>query len=115
MSLDISLHIEVDTGGPLPHYVSLYQGNITHNLAVMAREAGIYRALWHPEELRVETAADLVVLLEKGVELMRGDPERFRKYNADNGWGTYDQFLPMIEEYLEACKEHPHAVVFVHR
>jgi hypothetical protein len=46
---------------------------------------------------------------------MKADPARFDKYNASNGWGTYKQFLPWLEEYLAACERMPDAAVSVSR
>jgi hypothetical protein len=38
----------------------VYSANITHNLGKMADEAGVYEALWRPEEIGVKTAFDLI-------------------------------------------------------
>jgi len=64
----------------------LYSANITHNLGPMAREAGIYAALWRGKD--VKTAADLAIVLHEGLTILRADPERFKRYDASNGWGT---------------------------
>lgn len=42
---------------------------------------------------------------------MKGDPKRFQKFDADNGWETYKQFIPWIESYLKTCEENPDAKV----
>jgi hypothetical protein len=39
----------------------------------------------------------------------------FKMHDAPNGWGTYEQFLPWLEEYLRACEENPDAIVMVSR
>ena len=93
----------------------VYSANITHNLATMAEEAGIYRALWRPEEIGIKTAAELVPLLEAGLVLLRADPDRFKKHDAPNGWGLYEHFVPFVERYLEACRASPGAEVSVSR
>ena len=93
----------------------VYSANITHNLNTMAEEAGIYKALWRPEEIGIKTAAELVPLLSAGLDLLRSDPERFKRHNATNGWGLYEHFVPFVEKYLEACREHPDAEVSVSR
>lgn len=115
MSLDVWLTAAVDTGGPEPHVVTLFEANITHNLNVMADAAGIYDHLWRPETLGIDTAAWLIQPLEVGLAKMRADPAGFRLYDASNGWGAYDDFVPWIECYLEACKRHPAATVNVSR
>lgn len=93
----------------------VYSANITHNLTKMASEAGIYRHLWRPEELGVHRAADLVHGLERGLLMLKSGREHFVQFNAPNGWGTYDDFLPWVENYLNACKAHPAAAVRVWR
>jgi hypothetical protein len=92
-----------------------YAANITHNLGRMASEAGIYEALWRPEEIGITKASQLVEPLTKGLELLKIDPERFEKLNASNGWGKYEHFVPWVENYLNACKEYPEADIAVSR
>jgi hypothetical protein len=77
----------------------------------MALEAGIYEALWRPEEIGIEKAGDLIPLLESGLSKLKADPAEFSKYNAANGWGLYEHFVPFVEKYLEACREYPDATV----
>ena len=115
MSLDVYLYIEVDTGGKEKKEIELFSSNITHNLGSMATEAGIYQHLWRPEEINIKYAGELIEPIEKGLALMKSDPERFKKHNASNGWGMYEHFIPWIEKYLLACKEHPKALVSVSR
>ena len=99
---------------PIPRR-RLYNANITHNLNEMAARAGIYTALWRPEELidgQPEiTASVLVRFLESGLADMRARPEVYKEYNAKNGWGTYDDFVPWIEKLITACKQYPDAIV----
>ena len=112
MSLDIWLEIEVDTGSPEPYKVELYSTNITHNLNKMAEEAGIYKCLWRPNELWETPTADKVIpILEDGLEKLKSNPEHYKKFNASNDWGTYKDFVPFVEEVLNACKKHPKATV----
>jgi len=95
--------------------VEVYTSNITHNLSLMADEAGIYKHLWRPEEIGITKAEQLVQPLEEGLKLLKSDPERFRKFNAPNGWGVYENFVEFVEGYLAACKEYPDATVEVSR
>jgi len=93
----------------------VYEANITHNLNSMAKEAGLYKALWRPEEIGIEKASDLISILEEGLALLRRDPERFRKLNPSNGWGNYEGFVKFVEEYLSACREYPDATMRANR
>ena len=107
MSLDVTLTKVMPT--------TVFSSNITHNLGNMAKEAGIYEALWRPEEIGITKAAQLIEPLWVGLALLKFDPARFRKFNAPNGWGMYKNFVPFVEEYLEACKANPDAEVSVSR
>jgi TRAP-type uncharacterized transport system substrate-binding protein len=103
MGLDLSLKKTVT------EYKTVFDANITHNLTEMANKAGIYKALWRPEELEITKASQLVNLLEEGLAKLKADPEFYRQFDASNGWGIYDDFVPFVERVLEACKEHPDA------
>lgn len=103
MSLDISLVRNQPT--------TVYSSNITHNLTRMADEAGIYKHLWEPEENSYTLASQLIGPLENALTLLKSDPERFKKYNAPNNWGVYEDFVNFIEKYLDACKQYPNATI----
>lgn len=112
MSLDVDLYFEVDTGGPEPRYFEVFEANYTHNITKMAAEAGIYKYIWHPEDCtEVKTAGDLIESLRAGIKLMEDDPRRFIRLNPENGWGSYDTFLPWVRRYLQACVENPKALI----
>lgn len=103
MSLDVSLEEMRPT--------EVYTANITHNLGRMADAAGIYMAVWRPEEIGIQIAAQLIEPLTAGLELLKSDPERFKAYDAPNGWGVYKHLVKFVEDYLAACKENPGATV----
>lgn len=89
----------------------IYSANITHNLGKMAAEAGIYEALWHPNENGIRVASEMINFLEDGLAKLRAQPDHFRQFNSPNGWGLYDSFVPFVEDVLSACREHPNAKV----
>ena len=115
MSLDVYLYIDVDVGVADKKRIELFNANITHNLTDMAEEAGLYFYIWRPEEFNLKYAKNIVQPMEDGLRLLKSDPIRFKKLSSPNGWGTYEQFIPWVEEYLEACKEYPKALVEVSR
>ena len=135
IALMIKHHVSYDEGKTVKEKKeNVYYVNITHNLGDMAKEAGIYEALWRPymlrenyvpiedyhEELKYEEsvevrAYEIIPILEKGLEDMRARPEHYKTFDSPNGWGTYVHFVPFIEEYLSACKEFPQAIVSVSR
>lgn len=112
----------------------VFSANITHNLGEMAQNAGIYEACWRPymlhkdfqpgqeysKEMEFEDsvtmyAKDIIPLLEKGYGDLLSRPEYFEQFNASNGWGLYENFLPWVKRYLDACKENPEAKIKVDR
>lgn len=92
-----------------------FHANITHNLGEMAEAAGLYRALWRPEENGLTKARDLRVALRRGLHTLLTEPDRLKKLNPKNGWGDYDGLVRFVREYLDACIEYPDADVEVSR
>jgi hypothetical protein len=105
----VSLDVELRVVRP----VAVFDYNITHNLGDMAERAGIYNALWHPEELDVTRACYLVPYLKAGLSRLKAQPEYFKTLNPENGWGTYENLVEFVEKYLKACEENPNAEVWV--
>lgn len=93
----------------------VFSANITHNLVLMAKEAGVYGELWRPEELDICLARQLVEPLRNGLNRLLGEPERFKSFNPENGWGDYEGLTHFVAGYLEACKQWPDAKVSVSR
>jgi hypothetical protein len=120
MSLDVYLnrkrYLSYDEGKTYTEEnEQVYWANITHNLGKMAGEAGIYEALWRPEEIGKTKASEIIELLEKGLLDLKARPEYFEIFNSPNGWGMYEHFVPFVEKYLNACKEFPNAEISVSR
>ena len=103
MSLNFSIEKECDCCG----HVRYESFNITHNLANMASEAGVYRCLWRPKEDGYVTAAQIIPLLENAIVMMNEGPTRFKVFNASNGWGDYEGLLNVIGKILAECKKNP--------
>ena len=93
----------------------VYSDNITHNLGKMADKAGVYYALWRPDEKGWTHAKQLISPLEAGLEALKAKPDEFKKLSPDNGWGNYEGLVEFVENYLTACKEYPDAEIEVSR
>lgn len=93
--------------------VTLYTASITHNLSLMAKAAGIYREVWRPEEYGITKASQLIEPLERGIKWLKENQVEAERLNALNGWGTYNQFIPWLGEYLKACRKTPDADISV--
>ena len=96
MSLDIYLTAVIET--------EVVSKNITHNVSGMWTEAGIYNSLYNSAGKR---AKEVLPNLEVGLALMKAYPERFKKHSAKNGWGTYEQAVPWLEDLIEQFWKYP--------
>ena len=91
--------------------ITVFSAKISHHLADMADSVGIWEVIWNPIH---EQAMDAIEPLTLGVNELKRHPEKYRRYDSPNGWGTYDSFVPWLDEVIEACKEHPMAMIKVH-
>jgi len=107
MSLDVYLSAVRRT--------TVYDANITHNLAEMATALGIYDCVWRPDENGFTEAALLIEPLRRAIAKMKANPDKYRAFDSSNGWGTYKNFLPWLEKYLAACEANPDATIEVSR
>lgn len=105
MSLDVYLSEK--------RYVDVFGLNITHNLNKMADAAGIYKHIWRTEDLGITKAGQLIEPLRKGLSQLQENPEKYKKYNPENGWGDYYGLVEFVRLYLEACEASPDADVRV--
>jgi len=138
MSLDVGLYrikyVSYDMLNFHEEKEELYSANITHNLNVMAEQAGLYKALWRPYQLHKDyvpnedykkewefedsvtiIASDIIDIIEEGLDLLKNRPDYFSKFNPENGWGSYNGFVPFVENYLKALKQYPVSIVIVDR
>ena len=113
MSLDIDLMVVQP--------VSVYEANITHNLGKMADDVvlsngkNLYQVLWRPDEHGWKFARDISEMLNEGWNILLSDPERFRKFNPENGWGSYDGLVNFVYKYRNACWDSPDAELRISR
>jgi len=106
MSLDVYLKTEEG-------YV--FDWNITHNLAKMASEAGLYNALWNPEKVESTKAEHLTEVLKEGLLELVCNEEYYKTLNPSNGWGSYEGLVKFVSKYLIACTQYPNADIEVSR
>jgi len=93
----------------------VFSTNITHDLNTMADKAGIYDPLWngHKDGIGIDTAGELGEILTLAITHMDMNPDLYRQFNATNGWGTYEQFVPWLEGLRDRCMEYPGAKIEV--
>ena len=113
MSLDVDLMVTMP--------VSVYTNNITHNLSRMANQVllsngkTLYQVLWRPDEHGWKFAKDISEMLDEGFNILLSDPEKFRAFNPENGWGSYEGLCNFVYNYRNACWDSPDAEIGVSR
>jgi hypothetical protein len=96
----------------------VFDYNITHNLNKMAMEVKIgehslYEYLWSPEKVNINTAGDLIIPLREGLKELENNPDKYRKFDAENGWGTYPDLVTFVQSYLDACDWYPECEIYI--
>lgn len=106
--------------------------NITHNLGKMAShvpiewtdecgnkyKSSLYYVMWRPDEILPSTKIKLKDVrepLEIGFQYLLAHEKELSKYNPENGWGHYENFVHCLPEYIRACYKWPNAVLEVSR
>ena len=110
MSLDFYLEYKIDGNN-----IEVFWKNITHNLNKMASEAGIYEILWRPDENGFIYAKDIINILDEAYSELVLNKKHYKKFDAENGWGTYDGFKEFVRCVLEACNQYPNATIKISR
>jgi hypothetical protein len=102
--------------------VKVFYGNITHNLAKMAKEVklsngmALYDVLWRPDEQEgLKQGRDVLPLLSEGLSILLQDHLHFKQFNPINGWGSYGTLVELVYLYRNACIEFPDAEIKVSR
>lgn len=85
--------------------------NVTHNLSKMAKAVGLDKVLWHPEEIGITSASQMIEPLEKGIKELESNPDKYKSLNPPNGWGSYEDFVRFCKVVLERCREYPDATI----
>ena len=113
MSLDVDLMITKPT--------SVYGGNITHNLGKMAGEVKLsndltlYDILWRPDEHDLKFAREISELLNEGWNILLSEPEHYKQWDPENGWGSYEGLVDFVYKYRNACWDNPDAELRISR
>jgi len=118
MNLYVKLRIEgitCDKCGNKKDDEIVFEKSITYNLARMARVCGVYHACWKPEKINCFQAKHILKLLRQGLTNLQAFPDFYKQFNASNDCGIYDQFIKFLNEYINACKKYPEAIITVWR
>ena len=112
--------------------------NITHNLGEMASKvpiivnayrkkenryfdfkSNLYKLMWRPEEIFTDQEeiklSDVCAPLCRALSYLLASEKQLSKYNPENGWGHYENFVYCLPQYIRACYKWPDAVLEVDR
>lgn len=101
MGWDIEIRENTCETCGLSHEVGGWQ--LTYNLSEMVRSAGAYKIFANHST----TGPEGLEILERAVLALESDPDRFRKMNPANGWGSYDGLLKVFREMVREMKDGP--------
>jgi hypothetical protein len=99
----------------------VYSDNITHNLGKMASAVilgngkTLYDVLWKPDEHGYTKASDILPMLREGMDELISFPDKYKVYNPENGWGSYENFVQFVYQYRSACIMNPDADLEISR
>lgn len=113
--MSLSLYITHDAERLYPVDDSAHLG-ITHNLTTMADQAGIYKALWRPDELFADPRArDIEPLLRAAIPDLIARQEHYEQWNPKNGWGSFETLIRFVRTVHSLCVAYPDAYVYACR
>lgn len=114
MSVDINLMMRtVDENDIVTdESYQVWDGNFTSNLGSMAVALDISKYVYGSPETQGVKAKHFIIPIQAAVEELHDNGAKYKKYEANNGWGTVEQFQKFLSEYLEALKEYPGANVW---
>lgn len=97
MSYDISFRVKVE-GADVWLPVGDYRANITYNVGELIRHAtGLQWLNCENNGL----CANIIPYIRRGLEKLRAHPERYKKYESPNGWGTVEGVISFFAKVLE--------------
>jgi hypothetical protein len=82
---------------------------------LLSNGMSLYDVLWRPDEHGFTHAGQILDYLHEGVVKLMKDPDYFRRYNPENGWGSYEGLVRFTKEYYDACMENMEAELRVSR
>lgn len=106
MSLDITL-TDVFIEPP----IQLESLNITNNLIDFAKALNCYECIWKPQSLNILSSSQLLPHLYEAYYKIIKYGDDYLPLLPKNGWGTKEQFLNFIDQYIETCITYPNALI----
>lgn len=108
MSYDVSFKVKVE-GVDQFVYVGDDYTNCTSNMGDCIEDVvGLRPPSWNGMK-----AGELAPLLAEGAAKLKGNPEKYRHYEPDNGWGDVETCAKFLIDVWCECITYPYAIVEV--
>jgi len=105
VSYDIDITVDHEDG-----YSSGFEvGNMTYNVSTMVKEACGVTFSWF-DGMTCKQALPILYFCWRN---LRRNPSHFRRFEAPNGWGTYEQFMPYMTRFYVMARLHPKGIIRV--
>lgn len=102
MSYDIRLGVKVEGGDNLFAVIAEPRlDSPTYNLGTMFREC----TNWDFEQGTWYKVSDVLPLIEQGIHELKFNSNKYKKFNASNGWGNTTTALETLESMIECIAE----------
>lgn len=83
--------------------------NFTSNTANMIKEVcGSYPSQWNGKK-----CSDMYPILMQGASLLNNDPQKYKQFEAKNGWGTVNSTRDFLMDVADNCQKYPTAILEV--
>jgi hypothetical protein len=92
------------------NYDEAFSGNMTYNVSPMYYEALGEEGLRGLDEKK---CSEVVEYLRKGIKEMKSNPEKYKKMNPSNGWGSYEGALELLEKIFIECIKNPDYLIYI--
>lgn len=60
-------------------------------------------------------AINIIPSIEGAICVMALNRKLYRKMDADDGWGTYEQALSFLQCVYDLCTRHPATIIEIHK
>lgn len=109
MSLSISLNLKFEDD----LYVEFFSTNITHNLVpIWEKCSNLYDLLYNSTGKLAKEISDELIECYK---ILLENPNEFKKYESENGYGTLEQGLHWLLDLILKLKEYPELMIGIYK
>lgn len=96
MSYDVSFRVKIEG---LNKYIKVESvANITYNVRELIKQSSGWDIKNEDENGFVK---DWIPMIEKGIEELTNNPDKYKQYEAETGWGTVEGTLKFYKKCLE--------------